>query len=232
MDSVDKSVCVLLPAHNEAECIAQVVAGCIEHTPRLSEVLVVDDGSTDETGERAREAGARVLRLDPNRGKGHAVRRGLESVDADIVVLLDADGQDLPEEIPLVLGALTPDVDLVVGSRFLGRLEPGSITPLNRLGNLALTHLFNLLLGQALTDTQAGFRAIRRETLLELDLEAGNYDIETDMLVRLLARQGRVVEVPVSRLPRGGGRTDFHRLHDGLRILSRMVRAKIAAPSS
>ena len=222
----DCGVTVLLPAHNEAPTIARVIDGCRRATPGLCEILVVDDGSTDETAALADRAGARVLRLAVNQGKGAAVRAGVLAAAGSVVVLLDADGQDEPAEIPLLIEALGPEVDLVVGSRFLGHFEAGAITPIDRLGNLALTGLFNLVTGARVTDTQAGFRAIRRQTLLDLGLAAKRYDIETDMLVELLRRGGRVVEVAVTRRPRAHGHTDLDRLADGLRILGRIVGAR------
>ncbi|MCB9565984.1 MAG: glycosyltransferase family 2 protein [Myxococcales bacterium] len=220
------SVTVLLPAHNEAPSIAAVIAGVMRSTPGLREVLVIDDGSRDQTAALAEAAGARVIRLPENRGKGAAVRVGVREAEGEVIVLLDADGQDDPAEIPLLLDALADDVDLVVGSRFLGTFEAGAITPIDRLGNLALTGLFNVATRSRVTDTQAGFRAIRRETLAALELRADRYDIETDMLVALLGRGGRVVEVAVTRRARSHGHTDLDRIRDGLRILGRIIGAR------
>src|SRR5205814_643780 len=103
------------------------------------EVLVVDDGSTDGTDRTAGDAGARVVRLPENSGKGAAVRRGLGEVRGEVIVLIDGDGQDDPTEIPRLLEALRPGVDLVIGSRFIGQFEPGAITPFNHWGNRFLT---------------------------------------------------------------------------------------------
>ena len=228
MAGLAEGVTVLLPAHNEAPSITAVIEGCRRSTPRLVEILVVDDGSTDDTAALAQAAGARVIRLPTNAGKGAAVRAGTLAARGEVLVLLDADGQDEPAEIPLLLNALDAGagVDLVVGSRFLGNFEVGSITPIDRIGNLALTGLFNLVTGARVTDTQAGFRAIRRSTLLGLGLRAQRYDIETDMLVELIRQGGRVAEVAVTRRARSHGHTDLDRIADGLRILGRIVGAR------
>jgi glycosyltransferase involved in cell wall biosynthesis len=220
------SVGVLIAAYNEGPSIGAVVRGCMVHTPGLQEVLVVDDGSRDDTAVEAERAGARVYRLPSNQGKGTALREGLARISGDVLVTLDGDGQDPPEEIPRLLGALAPEVDLVVGSRFLGRFERGAITPINRMGNLALTALFNVLFNARITDTQAGFRAFRRRAVEGLPLEARRYDIETEMLVQVLARGGRVVEVGVTRGARAHGRSGLHAARDGARILGRMLQCR------
>ncbi len=222
------NVTVLLPAHNEAAVIAEVIAGCRAHTPGLLEIVVVDDGSTDATAEVADRAGARVLRMPTNQGKGAALAYALPHLRGDTVLLLDADGQDDPSEIPLLLTALTADVELVIGSRFIGTFNPGSISTINRYGTHAINGLFNLAFGTAVTDTQAGFRALRRETMRGLSIQARHYDIETDMLCQIVAAGGKVVEIPVTRSVRGGGSTDFSRVRDGLRIVRRIALTRIS----
>lgn len=217
------TVSVVLPAHNEAATIAAVVDGCRRFTPGLLEIVVIDDGSTDQTATLAREAGARVSRLDPNRGKGAALRHAMAEVRGEVVVFLDADGQDDPADIPDLLAALEPEVAMVIGSRFIGTFERGAISPLNRVATLAINGLFNLAFDVRVTDTQAGFRAAWTETLRGLRFTSTHYDIETNLLCQIVAKGGRVVEVPVRRMPRGAGETDFHRLRDGLKIVERIA---------
>jgi len=218
-----RTITVLLPAHDEAGSIADVVARCLSSVPGLDEVLVIDDGSTDGTGELARRAGARVVTLRPNRGKGVALRRGFEEARGDVLVLLDADGQDAPEDIPRLLEALRDDVVMVVGSRFLGTFSDGAITKINRAGNLALTAVLNALYGVRLTDTQAGFRAFRRGFLDGLALRSSRYDIEVDLLLSAVESGAPVIEVPVRRMARAHGHTDLGPMRDGARILGRML---------
>ena len=219
-------VTVLIAAYNEAPVIGEVVRAALRAVP-AAEVLVVDDGSNDGTDRAAAAAGARVLRLAANAGKGGAVRRGLEEVRGEVVVLIDGDGQDDAAEIPRLLEALVPGVDLVVGSRFRGHFEPGAITPVNHWGNRFLTAVVNLLFSAALTDTQAGFKALRAATLRRLDLCAHRFDIEVDVLLGVLRAGGRVVEVPVGRGPRRHGRSRLDSLRDGLRILRRIVALRL-----
>ena len=214
---------VIVPAHNEQPAIADVVARCATCDSRVTEVIVVDDGSTDGTGEAARAAGATVITIEVNKGKGNAMQRGVEAATGDVFVFIDADGQDDPAEIGLLLDALGPDVALVNGSRFIGEFQPGAITRLNRLGTSALTFIVNILFGAHVTDCLAGFRAVRRQALDRVELSASGYDIEVDMLIRVVRSGGRVVEVPVNRYAREHGDSGLSNVRDGLRILRQIL---------
>lgn len=217
------SVSLVIPAHNEAPTIAAVIEACRDAMPGLGEILVVDDGSTDGTAQVAQSVGVRVLRLEPNRGKGEALRAGIAESSQPILAFIDADGQDDPAEFPRLLAAMGPDVAMVIGSRFIGTLYDGSITPSHHVGNLAITAIFNLLYGSHITDTQAGFRLVRREALELGDLHALRYEIETELCLHVVKRGGWVVEVPVTRAARGGGASGFETARDGLRIMRRML---------
>jgi glycosyltransferase involved in cell wall biosynthesis len=225
--SAAPAVTVLVAAYNEAPVIGDVVREALRAVPS-GEVVVVDDGSTDGTDRAAADAGARVLRLPTNGGKGSAVRRGLSETRGELIVLIDGDGQDDPAEIPRLTEALRPGVDLVVGSRFLGQFEAGAITPVNHWGNRFLTSVINLLFSTALTDTQAGFKVLRAETLRRINLSAHHFDIEVDLLLGVLLAGGRVVEVPVRRGPRQHGESRLNSLRDGTRILRRIVARRLA----
>ncbi len=213
-------VSVVIAAHNEAQTIGGVIEGCIAVLgEQLHELIVVDDGSTDETYLEARCRGARVIRLVPNRGKGVALRRGIEQSTGDWLVFLDADGQDDPAEIPKLLDQAGPDVALVNGSRFTGTLNQGAISRPNYIGNLLMTGLLDLAFRARITDSQAGFRAIRGDIARNLKLVSKEYEIETEMLAQILRAGHRIVEVPVNRYARAAGRTDFRRIRNGMRIL-------------
>ncbi|MFT3769678.1 MAG: glycosyltransferase family 2 protein [Minicystis sp.] len=214
---------VVLAAYQEAPTIAAVVRGALALSPPPHEVIVVDDGSRDDTARLAAEAGARVIRLPVNQGKGAALRRGIDAAEGEILVFLDADGQDDPAEIPVLLAAMDASVDLVIGSRFLGEFAEGAITPINRLGTRFLTEVLNLLFGARVTDCLAGFRAVRKRALRRFTLSARRYDIEVDLLIGVLQTGGRVVEVPVRRTARLHGASGLRSVPDGTRILLRML---------
>ncbi len=187
----------LVPAYNEEAVIAEVVSATLEQVPT---VLVVDDGSTDATADLAAGAGAEVVRLEGNRGKAGAVMAGFAAALArgyDVVVMLDADGQHLPEEVPQVLApVLAGEADLVVGSRFL---EVRSEIPAYRiLGQKTLNLVTALGAGVTLTDTQSGFRALGPAALARLDFASDGYSLESDMIAHFAACGLRIAEVPIS----------------------------------
>lgn len=215
----------VIAARNEAAAIADVVRDCLAHA---DEVIVVDDGSCDATASRAAAAGARVLSLAPSGGKGHAIRRGAALAHADVLVFLDGDGQDPASEIPRLVAAIDRGADLAIGSRFRGTFEPGAIAALDHVGNRALTALFGLLYRRRVTDSQAGFKAIRRATFERLQLRADGFDIEAELLARAIVQGAAIVEVPVTRRARVEGRSRLRRVPDGLRILARMVEVRIS----
>jgi glycosyltransferase involved in cell wall biosynthesis len=224
---VNETVSVVIAAHNEEPTIGPLVRGILQHTPGLVDVWVVDDGSSDRTSSEATAAGAQVLRLFPNRGKGAALRRGIEQSRGDVLVFLDADGQDDPAEIPLLMQALGDEVDLVIGSRFLGHFGPGAITRVNHAGNRFLTGILNVLYDTHVTDTQAGFKVVRRRAIAGRPLKASKFDIEVDVLANVLLGGGRVVEVPVSRAARAHGRSRLNSVRDGTLILKRIVQVRL-----
>ncbi len=190
------NVCALIPAFNEAATIADVVRGV---APHVSHVIVVDDGSTDETAANAERAGAEVLRHPQNRGKGHAVRTGLATaLDRSYthVLLMDGDGQHRPEDAArMVEAARTTDADLVVGERVFDKSQmPRSRYYSNTIGSRALS----AFIGAPVKDSQSGFRLIRTTALRGIPLSATGYEVETEMLIKLARRGIRMTGVPVT----------------------------------
>lgn len=179
-------IAVLIPALDEAAAIAQVVGAV---PPWVDDILVVDNGSRDDTAARARDAGARVVH-EPRRGYGAACLAGLAALDnADVVVFLDGDGSDVPAEMaglvdPLVAG----EASLVVGSRVLGAREPGALTPVQRFGNALACTLIRMIWRTRYTDL-GPFRAIRSDALRNLDMRDAGFGWTVEMQVKA-AQQG------------------------------------------
>lgn len=195
------SAAALIPAYNEAGAIAQVVEGVRRF---VSRVIVVDDGSTDGTGELARRAGAEVLTHDVNRGKGHAVRTGLAHLfpgGDSHVLILDGDMQHLPSEAGALLAtAADSGAAVVLGERQFSKPDmPASRYHTNRIGSRALSWF----VGVPLNDTQCGFRVFRLDALRGLPLRATGYEVETEMLIKVRRRGGTIVGVPVSAVYAG-----------------------------
>lgn len=221
-------VCVIIAAYNEGPNIGPVVAAVRTVLKPSDEVLVVDDGSTDDTSAAAEAAGATVVRQAPNQGKGRAIQRGLREARGDVVLFLDGDGQDDPAEIPLLLTEMERGADLVNGSRFIGVLKEGAISTPNYYGNLFMSKLINFLFGVNITDSQAGFRSFRLDKLRHIQLDAKEYEIETEMLIKAIQHGFRIVEVPVTRDRRATGETSFKRVRNGLMILQTILRLRLS----
>jgi len=199
-------VSVVIPALNEEEPIGDVVRAI----PRgiVHEVLVVDNGSTDATAERARAAGARVV-SEPRRGYGRACQAGIAAVadNCEVIVFLDGDGSDCPELVPLLVEPiLAGRQDFVIVSRIRGRREPGSMTPPQLAAGWIAGLLLRLLYGVRYSD-MCPFRAIRRDALQSLGMAEETYGWNLEMQMRAAKAGLRILELPVDHRARRGGRS-------------------------
>jgi glycosyltransferase involved in cell wall biosynthesis len=188
-------ISVVIPALNEEDAIG----GVVQDVPRelVDEIIVADNGSTDDTVARAAAAGARVVR-EPRRGYGAACLAGAKATgDSEIIVFLDGDHSDDPTQLARVAGPVLEDrADLVVGSRLKGKMEKGSMPWHGRLGNATIVWLLKLLYGANISDL-GSFRAIKRATFLDLNLEQLTYGWPVEMVVKAAKRGWRVRSVPV-----------------------------------
>jgi rSAM/selenodomain-associated transferase 1 len=202
---------IIIPALNEGPVIGAVVR-CLRECASLrqagiTDIVVVDNGSADDTAAAARAAGARVV-WEPRRGYGRACLTGVyASSHADIVVQMDGDGSDVPEDILRVWDLIrSGSADLAMGSRTRGHHEPGALTPQQIAGNAVGAGLLRLLHGVRLSDI-GPLRAIRRETLLRLQMAEMTYGWSAEMLVKVARLGLRIAEVPVDYRRRAGGRS-------------------------
>ena len=223
----DPRVSVVIPALNEALNLPYVL-------PRIPdsvhEVLVVDGHSTDGTLELAKRLRTDVrIVSQPGHGKANALWSGVTASTGDIVVLMDADGSTDPAEIPAFVGALMAGADFAKGSRFLQGGGTEDMTPVRRAGNLALLAVVRTLYGSRYSDFNYGYNAFWRRAAgcLRFDRAEG-FQIEAAMTIRALRAGLRVAEVPSYEYSRLHGASHLHALADGWRVLTLIVRERIA----
>ena len=190
----------LIPGHDEGPRIGRVVRAALEHLP----VIVVDDGSRDDTAARAREAGATVIEQRPNQGKGAALRAGFARAMAagyDAVLTLDGDGQHDPAEIPSFLAALAaePPPDLVIGRRNF-RAMPLARRISNELGGRA----FSWAVGRPIPDNQSGYRLVSRRIMeATLASDEGGFAFEVEMITTCIRLGGSIAWIPIRTIYAG-----------------------------
>jgi len=206
------SVSVVIPAYNEEDAIGPLVAD-VRRAGAWREVLVVDDASTDRTAERAEAAGARVVRHPYNKGNGAAVKTGVREARAEVVLLMDGDGQHDPGDIPRIVSPVGVH-DMVIGAR-----SAADQAPVRALGNAVFNRLASWLTGRPIADLTSGFRAARRNRLLEvLPLLPNGFSYPTTSCLAFLKAGHNVTFVSVKARP-GTGRSKIRVARDGVRFL-------------
>ena len=211
-------ICLIIPALNEEEPIGDVVRSI----PRdvIDQVVVVDNGSTDRTSERAREAGALVIR-EPRRGYGIACRSGAEfgwEMGAEVIAFLDGDGSDCPKFMHQIVSPIVSgEYDFVIGSRTRGNREKGSLTLQQLLSGRLAGIILRALYGVAYTD-MSPFRAIRADLLKTLNLQDETYGWNLEMQMRVAAFGARILEIPVDHRVRRGGKSKVSGTFSGTAI--------------
>lgn len=196
-------VVLIIPALNEAAAIATVVQSIPPGI--VNRILVVDNGSSDDTAAVARAAGAEVV-VQPQRGYGAACWAGMQAaLEADVLVFMDGDGSFDASELSRVLAPIVAgEAELVLGSRELGSTAVAALLPHQRIGNRLVAGLVRRLYRVRVTDV-GPFRAIRRDTLVALNMAERTYGWTTEMVVKAARQRVRIVEVPISYGPRLGG---------------------------
>jgi glycosyltransferase involved in cell wall biosynthesis len=198
------SVSLILPALNEAESIGQLLSEV--NFDQVQQVIVVDNGSIDRTAEIAHASGAKVIH-ESRPGYGYACAAGAAAASNEILVFMDADGSFVPTELPRLVAPIENQVaDLVLGSRLLDDLPPGSMPPHQLLGNWLIASILNRLFGLHLTDL-GPFRALPKDLLLSLDMQELTYGWTVEMMVKVAKRGLRIFEVPVSYRNRIAGQS-------------------------
>lgn len=221
-------ISIIIPTFNEEDNIAGIIRRVkqLKKSYRL-EIVVVDAGSTDKTVSVSKQAGVdKLLTFKKRRGKGVDFWQAVQVASAPIIVQIDADGQFLPEEIPVFVSPIVNQKAQVVwGSRFLlPKIEKGAMSLLFRLAHVVLSTATSLAAGTKVTDVMAGFKAFKTNELKKLKLETPHFGYEAEVIIKAARRKLKVEEVAISYRKRERGTTSISAFNDGLLVLSTIIK--------
>lgn len=229
-DAVPK-ISVVIPAFNEEKTIGRLVdrvKQILQKLTPLFEIIVVDDGSKDQTLGICKEKNVILIHNLHNCGKGYALREGFKIARGEFIVTIDSDGEHKAGEIPLLLKPLfTGEAHITVGSRFLNN-ENGRITSaINTFGNKMFNFIIRTLTKHHFTDSQCGFRAFKRQSLKILNLRSFGYEIETEMIVKLARHNILYREIPVQCPISTIRKSNLFWVKDGFRIFFTILKYRL-----
>jgi glycosyltransferase involved in cell wall biosynthesis len=213
------SVLAGIAAYNEARYVGSIILQARQY---VDEVIVVDDGSTDNTAKIAKLAGATVIRHAENRGKGAAIQSILAEAkkrNPDVLVLLDADAQHDPNEIPALVKPISEGFDLVIGSR---EAQEEKTPRYRRIGKKVIFRSARLASKTNIYDSESGFRALSPKAITDLELKEKGFAIESEMITRAADKNLKITEVPISNIYTKDGST-LNPIRHGIDVLSRIM---------
>jgi glycosyltransferase involved in cell wall biosynthesis len=217
---------IIIPVYNEELTIGNIIDRSKAAAAQIGlkfEVIVVDDHSYDCSLDVARKRNIRIFTLKEHLGKGYALRAGFAKAKGDIIVTIDSDGSHCPEELQEVLAPiLTGKTDMVIGSRYMNHKKVET-RKLNKFGVSIFNYLIQIFTGVSITDSQSGYRAMKREVLTKQKTKSGGYEIESEMLVKTAKAGFRVSEVPITFEQRTYGHSGVDPMVDGSKILLSIV---------
>lgn len=226
---------IIVPVYNEQGNIGNLISKINLVLSEQDELIVVNDGSSDNTETEIDNSKCIKINLTQNMGKGYAMRKGIEKAKGDYIVFMGGDGQDDPQEINLLINEINNGFDYVIGSRFLNfekskdRFSNKAVLPVNEFGNKSITFLINLLFNKNITDSQSEFKCFVSSKLNELNLETNRFEIETELLIKSFRKNFKIKEVPVHRYERKHGisklfNVPFGRFFFGLKVLRTIIK--------
>ncbi len=213
------AITIIIPVYNEEAVIGSVLEGLREWCDR-AEIIVIDDASTDRSGEIAERAGVRVIRHRINKGQGAALKTGIRAASSDVIVMMDADGEHNAAQIQCLLDAMS-DNDMVVGAR-----GKGSHAPLmRRMLKWPLYRIADYLAGTKIPDLNSGFRAVRKPVALRfLHILPNGFSFSTTLTLALFKEGYNTAYVPITTTPRVGSKSTVSPLRDGINMLMLIIR--------
>jgi len=223
-------ISVVIPVFNEELTVGNVIERLTAVMQKIGfkyEIIVVDDCSADRSLEISKSRGVKVFSLKKHMGKGYALRAGFAKAKGEIIVTIDSDGSHRPEELPRLLTPILQNkADLIIGSRYLSQ-KPVATKKLNAAGVRLFNFLIKILTRIEVSDSQSGYRVMQSVVLRDMRLKSGEYEIESEMLVKIARRGLKVGEVPISFEQRTYGTSRLDPMVDGFKILLSIVSAYI-----
>ena len=221
----------VIPALNEEGIVGKTIKSIpvdeIEEAGYDVEIIVVNNNSTDNTAQEAKDAGATVF-LEKNRGYGNAYIRGFKEATGDIIIMGDADGTyPLEQSMDFINYIVDDGSDFVIGSRFKGTIEKGAMPALHQyIGNPLLTKMLNILFNSEYSDTHCGMRAFTKDALHKMNLTAPGMEFAVEMVIEAREKNLNIKEIPISYKKRGGGEAKLSSFTDGWRHVKYMLKRR------
>lgn len=224
-------VSFVIPALNEEGIVGKTIKSIpvdeIEEAGYDVEIIVVNNNSTDNTAQEAKDAGATVF-LEKNRGYGNAYIRGFKEATGDIIIMGDADGTyPLEQSMDFINYIVDDGSDFVIGSRFKGTIEKDAMPALHQyIGNPLLTKMLNILFNSEYSDTHCGMRAFTKDALHKMNLTAPGMEFAVEMVIEAREKNLNIKEIPISYKKRGGGEAKLSSFTDGWRHVKYMLKRR------
>jgi len=223
---------IIIPVFNEENTIIDLLktVNTVDYTIP-TEIIVVNDGSTDKTYEQLLKIknlieGVEIISYEKNKGKGHAIRQGINNINGDIIIIQDADFEYDPKQIPILIEPIIEGKDKVVyGSRFLGSFKNMKFSFL--FGNKFLNFITNLLFRSQLTDIETCYKTIHKDVLRKLNLESDGFEIEAEITAKILKNGYRIKEIPIRYKARTKEAGKKIRIFDGFKNLIILLKIKL-----
>jgi len=225
-------ISVVIPAYNEGPNLGLVLEDTKDILLKMGfpyEIIVVNDGSQDNTADIAKKHGVILINNEKNMGKGTALISGFRRAKGDIVVTMDADGSHRAEDIPVLLSPMLNggSLEAAVGSRFVDERGRRSTSSLHLIGNRIINALILMVTGRYISDSQSGFRAYKKNALAKIALHSTGFDIESEMTIKMLRKGFRILEVPIRCDPRKNGFTRVNSFEDGFNIVKTIIKSTL-----